>query len=122
MLQQPRHSFFFSERNYGPFQTIRTKQTPHSFKPEVLQAVPTMGAIDKNKAFMDIQTMNNANLNPRTMLNHAQATYGMARGQMSLITDTELNRPRRLLTVDNQSEIKAQQRRATMVNIKYTKL
>ena len=121
MLQQPRHSFFFSNRNFGKFQSYKSKQ-PADFKPEVLQSVPTMGQIDKNKTFMDIETMNNANLNPRTIMNHAQATYGMARGQYSLITDTELNRPRKLLDVNNQSEIKEQQRRASTVKIKYTKI
>ena len=121
MLQQPRHSFFFSNRNSGKFQTINSKQ-PAEFQPEVLKHVPTMGQINKNKTFMDIETMNNANLNPRTIMNHAQATYGMARGQYSLITDTELNRPRKLLGVDNQSEIREQQRRATTVKINYTKL
>ena len=119
MRQQPRHSFFFSNRNSGKFQTIYSEQPnddmPHPFP-------STMDEIDKNKAFSDIETMNSANLNPRTMMNYAQAPYGMARGEMSLITDLEMNRVRKPLMVNNNSEIRAQQQRANMVKIKYNNL
>lgn len=75
-----------------------------------LMSVPTMGHIDKSLLYQDIDTYCRVNQAPRTMMDYAEAPYGMARGQNSLLTWKE-NKPEPLLTVNNNMAIVRQQQR-----------
>lgn len=75
-----------------------------------LMSVPTMAPEGKSLLYQDIETFCRINQAPRTMMDYAEAPYGMARGQNSLLTWKE-NKPEPLLKVTNQIEIQRQKQR-----------
>ena len=90
--------------NISPFidETTYLEQSVLNAANTALSAVPTMHPITANSMSTTIETYNAANLEPWTYMNYAQAPYGNARGQVSLITDLGLNKPKPLLPVNNK--------------------
>jgi hypothetical protein len=99
MLQQPRFTMFAPSRNMMPF---RYDQNGKMNEPKIFDSVPTMAPIKTPLPYDNIQTFNKPNLNPRSLMNYAQPSYGNARDQLSLITNLELNYPGKLLPVNNK--------------------
>lgn len=71
-----------------------------------LSAVPTIQPIIDGTMSTTKETYNASNLENWTLMNYAQAPYGNARGQLSLITDLGLNKPGKLLEVNNNDMFK----------------
>ena len=95
MLQQPRFILADNSRN-GKMQ-----------EPTVLSSVPSMHSdLGSNplppNAAMGSRGYNRPNQQPRTMMNYAQAPYGNARGQMSMISDPEMYSEGKPLIMDNK--------------------
>lgn len=104
MLQQPQFIFADNSRNGAPF---RLDQNGKMQEPTVLSSVPSMHSdLYKNplppNAAMGSRGYNRPNQDPRSMMNYAQAPYGNARGQMSMISDPEMFDEGKPLVMDNK--------------------
>ena len=100
MLQQPRMQFFSPAVNNAPYRADMNS-VGYDKPPAILQQGPTMKPMTDQTQATTVTTYNAMNLNPRTLMNHAQATFGNARDQLSLITNLDLNAPKEKLIMDN---------------------
>jgi len=105
MLQQPKMQFFSPAVNNGPYRADMNS-VGYDNPPAILQQVPTMKPILDQTQSTTMRTYNAMNLNPRTLMNHAQAPYGNAREQLSMITNLDLNAPKEKLIMDNSKVFK----------------
>jgi hypothetical protein len=105
MMQQPRFTMLAPAINFAPFR-VDMRSVGYLDEPKILAAVPTMAPIKSQTQSTTKETFNAMNLEPRTLMNHAQAPYGNARGQLSMITNVELNRPGKPLPVNNDKVFK----------------
>lgn len=94
---------------YDP--SAATRQESVRWSP--LMSVPTMAPIGDSKLYQDVDHFCRINQDPRTMMDYAEAPYGMARGERSLLTWKE-NKPEPLLKVTNKIEIQRQKQRDSM--------
>jgi hypothetical protein len=108
MRQQPRFERFNPSINNMAQPSASLYQTSVRWSP--LMSVPTMAPEGKSLLYQDIETYSRINQSPRTMMDYAEAPYGMARGQNSLLTWKE-NKPEPLLKVTNEIEIQRQKQR-----------
>ena len=108
MTQGPSFVPFAPAVNFRPFAEpkIYLKNDKFNAQNTALSAVPTMSPIEDGTMSTTVENYNASNLNPWTYMNYAQAPYGNARGQVSLITDLGLNRPAKLLPVNNDAMFK----------------
>jgi len=100
MMQQPKFTLLAPAINHAPFR-VDMRSVGYLDEPKILAQIPTMQPIKSQTQSTTMETYNAQNLNPRTLMNHAQAPYGNARGQLSLITDVDLNAPGKPLIVNN---------------------
>lgn len=105
MMQQPSFQLLAPAINFAPFR-VDMRSVGYLDEPKILAQVPTMAPIKDQTQSTTKVTYNAMNLNPRTLMNHAQAPYGNARGQLSLITNIDLNRPGAVLPVNNDKVFK----------------
>tara|TARA_R110000751_G_scaffold123439_2_gene224303 strand:- start:2265 stop:2723 length:459 start_codon:yes stop_codon:yes gene_type:complete len=83
-----------------------------------LSMTPVQAPIQRGTMNTTVETYNASNLNPRTLLNYAQpGTYGVARNQVSLLTDPVRNRDGRELPVNNRAMFQAVEDDKRMVKI-----
>lgn len=101
MLQQTPYNFNFKSTNVFPAEVdYRNVDVP--YLSSGIGMVPTMAPIKDGTMSTTTRTYNQSNINPRTFMNYAQpGTYGSARGEVSLITDPDLNFPGKPLPVNN---------------------
>lgn len=101
MLQQTPFGFNFPATNTMPWdEDYRNVDVPYISSG--IGMVPTMNPIVDGTMSTTARTYNASNLNPRTLMNYAQpGTFGSARGQISAISDPDLNFPGKPLKVDN---------------------
>jgi len=116
MTQTPSFVPFAPAVNFRPFAdpTVYKENDRINADSTALSAVPTMSPIQDGTMNTTEETYNAANLNPWTYMNYAQAPYGNARGQISMISDLSLNRPGKLLPVNNSAmfgQVRADTRR-----------
>lgn len=109
MIQQPEFEYY--NRNVNENENPTSDSMIGSKRWTTLSAFPTMapGA----GRFPDVETYNRRNQNPRTMMDYAEAPYGNARGQKSIIS-WNFNRPEPLLEVNNNVAEKRQRTRERM--------
>lgn len=111
MLQQT--DFEYYNRNVNNNEDPSPDAIIGSKRSTVISAIPTMapGA----GRFPDVETYNRRNQNPRTMMDYAEATYGNARGEKSIIS-WNFNTPEPLLTAGTTNHMakKRQQTRERM--------
>jgi hypothetical protein len=109
MLQ--RAEFEYYNRNVNDNEDLSPDAIIGSERWTTLSAIPTMapGA----GRFPDVETYNRRNQNPRTMMDHAEAPYGNARGEKSIIS-WNFNAPEPLLKVNNDMAQKRQRTRERM--------
>jgi hypothetical protein len=101
MLQSPYDVCYYAPMvNFSPFQ-VNMNDFGYDNHKGILHQVPTMEPVRNQSQATTTQTYNALNLNPRTLMHHAQAPYGNARGQLSMITDLELNSLGKPLPVNN---------------------
>ena len=105
MMQQPQYTFAANAINFAPFKTDMNS-VGYLNEPKILPQIPTMASIKNQTQATTKETYNAMNLNPRTLMNHAQAPYGNARNQLSLITNLDLNRAGKELKVNNSKVFK----------------
>ena len=119
MLQQPRFILADNSRNGSPF---RVDQNGKMQEPTVLSSVPSMHSdLGSNplppNAAMGSRGYNRPNQQPRTMMNYAQAPYGNARGQMSMISDPEMYSEGKPLIMDNKKVFNTSERQMDIPKI-----
>lgn len=105
MMQQPKFVPLFPSTNFSPFRTDMNT-VGYNNPPAILQQVPTIKPIKNQSQSTTTETYNAMNLNPRTFMNHAQAPYGNARGQVTLISNLDLNYAGKPLEVNNKDVFK----------------
>lgn len=106
MRQQPSDVNFFAPMvNFSPFM-VNMNDFGYDNDPGILHQVPTQQPIRNQSQSTTTETYNVPNLDPRTLMNHAQAPYGNARGQLSMITDIEQNSLGKPLIVNNANVFK----------------
>lgn len=99
MMQNPQNLFNFPMTPFAPF---RTNQGYGLNETRPLDQVPTMQPMVNNTMSSTVTQYNAANLDPKTLHNAAGLIpYGEARGQLSLTSNLDQNRPHPLLRVDN---------------------
>jgi len=103
--QDARFVMFAPAVNFQPFEDANNESYAYNdlnnAQLTALHSQPTMFPIPDATMNTTEENYNAANLSPWTYMNYAQAPYGNARGQLSLITDVDLNRPGKLLPVNN---------------------
>ena len=109
MLQQAEFEYY--NRNVNDNEDPSPDAIIGSKRWTTISAIPTMapGA----GRFPDVETYNRRNQDPRTMMDYAEAPYGNARGEKSVIS-WNFNRPEPLLKVNNAMAIKRQRTRERM--------
>ena len=103
MLQNPR-----MVQNYRmiPVSPFETDQGYGRNETQTLDFVQTMAPITAQTQATTTETYNAPNLNPRTYMGgnvKAMIPYGQGRGQLSLTSHIDLNKPGRLLPVNNNA-------------------
>jgi hypothetical protein len=77
-------------------------------KVTALSMTPVQAPIKRGTMNTTVETYNNDNMNPRTLMNYASpGTFGVARNQVSLLTDPVRHRSGRLLPVNNRAMFQA---------------
>jgi hypothetical protein len=99
MMQTPQNVFFYPQKPFAPFYTSQGYGLNET---RPLDQVPTMQPMINNTMSTTVEQYNAANINPRTLGNAAGLIpYGEARGQLSLTSNLDQNRPHPILKVDN---------------------
>jgi len=107
--QEPGYTLFAPSRNNAPY---KYNQNGRMQEPTVLSSVPTMhNSLTTNPlpAAPAVDTFNDVNLNPRSMLNYAQPSYGQSRMQKGIVTDPGMNRTGKPLVMTNAIDFKNKQ-------------
>ena len=93
--------------NHNEIFKLKNPYTGES-KVTALTMSPVQQPIKRGTMNTTVETYNASNLDPRTLLNFAQpGTYGIARNQVSLLTDPVRHRAGRLLPVNNRAMFQA---------------
>ena len=117
MLQNPPMVPNFRMIPSAPF---RTNQGYGKNETQTLDFVQTMAPIKWQTQATTTETYNAPNLNPRTFQGGNVAgmiPYGQARGQLSLLTNLDLNKPSKMLIMNNKSVFKQVASEKKMVHI-----
>ncbi len=97
--------FNFAANHNSPY---RNNTYKGESKVTALSMTPVQAPIKRGTMNTTVETYNASNLDPRTLLNFAQAgTYGIARNQVSLLTDPVRHRDGRELPVNNRAMFQA---------------
>jgi len=77
-------------------------------KVTALSMTPVQAPVKRGTMHTTVETYTNDNMDPRTLLNYAQpGTFGIARNQVSLLTDPVRHRAGRELPVNNRAMFQA---------------
>ncbi len=97
--------FNFAANNTAPY---RNNAYTGESKVTALSMSPVQAPIKRGTMNTTVETYNASNLDPRTLLNYAQpGTFGVARNQVSLLTDPVRHRAGRELPVNNRAMFQA---------------
>lgn len=107
--------FHFGANHNSPYYN---KEYNGESKVTALTMSPTQQPIKRQTMFTTTETYSNDNMNPRTLLNYAQpSTYGVARNQVSLISDPVRHRAGRELPINNRAMFENVARTERMIKV-----
>ncbi len=88
-------------------------------KPSTLSMNPAnTNSLSKNPLpYTNTRSLSSANTSSRSLMNHAMAPYGNGRGQLSLITQINKNKPQPLLNMNNEQAFKTRAFKSKQVHV-----